>query len=75
MSRFYETAERIRAETGVHVEWAPMNREYVVDFRLVRTARAARRLAHEISREYQRQLEAEAAEDEDRREEYDNDRW
>lgn len=51
MNRYEKTAARIQRDTGVHVEWAPANREYVVDTEPCRDARQAHRVAFRKARE------------------------
>lgn len=47
MNRFEKTAKRIQDRFCVHIEWAPANREYVVDGCPTSNAREAERRAKE----------------------------
>lgn len=51
LNRFEKFAAKLTKEFGVHVEWAPANREYVVEGRPISDARGARKLAKKIYRE------------------------
>ncbi len=51
MDRFQRTAARIQAAHGVRVEWAPANREYVVDNTPCSSAREAESTAYRIAKE------------------------
>lgn len=51
MNRYEQTAQKIQREYGVHVEWAPANREYVVDTVACANATEARRVAQRKARE------------------------
>lgn len=50
-NRFYRTAKRISRDWGVGVEWAPLNREYVVEGRTVKNAAEAEKLAKKLYHE------------------------
>ena len=52
LNRFERVASRITADHGVHVEWAPANREYVVEGRPCGTARAAEGMAKALCENY-----------------------
>jgi hypothetical protein len=54
-TRYDRAAARIARRYGVHVEWAPANREYVVEQRPCRDAREAERYARQVAAELVRQ--------------------
>jgi hypothetical protein len=54
-TRYDRAAARIARQYGVHVEWAPAIREYVVEQRLCRDAREAERYARRVASELARQ--------------------
>ena len=49
LNRFERAAARIQSTYHVHVEWAPANREYVVDTAPCGNARNAERYARELA--------------------------
>lgn len=50
MNRFEKVAAKITTKHGVHVEWAPVNREYVVEGgRYFSTAKQAERFAAAVN--------------------------
>lgn len=59
-TRFYETAHRLTRELGVRVEYAELNKEYIVDGRMAgHTARDARRVAREMRKPWDKYKDAE----------------
>lgn len=50
MNRFEKVAKAITERHGVHVEWAPANREYVVETVPCGSARKAEKYASECAR-------------------------
>jgi hypothetical protein len=49
LNRFERVAKEITQRHGVHVEWAPANREYVVEGRPAGTARKADQIARDVA--------------------------